>query len=367
VAQDGPSTRSVFEQLAREQLVDPAWADTLTTALAEQPTPTPWFVRGMVGVGAWLAAILLVIFVGGLGFMTGAAGFIFLGLASMAGACAARYRFDGDFPTQMALAVSLAGQGLFVTGLFQTATFDDFEVVLWSLIVINAILVAVFPDKTHRFLSVALIVGPLTIWLYIREVHDLLAVLGPALAALFMWLLAKEPAFVSQGWHDALTPIRAGILFSAFGVTMMSTIYVLPQFVQEGFQFYPRPWLSTVLYGAMLLLAERQVLANVFGGAASTFAMGVYISTAIVAVAAWPAPGMILSLLVIVIASVHGLAVYRGAGIAFLAVFTTAFFYGIDVGMLTKSASLIATGVVVLACRWLFLRSVAATGGMSDA
>ena len=59
------------------------------------------------------------------------------------------------------------------------------------------------------------------------------------------------------------------------------------------------PWLSTALYAAMLLLAERQVLASVFGGATSAFAMGVYISTAIVAVAAWPAPGMILSLLVL--------------------------------------------------------------------
>jgi len=290
-----------------------------------------------------------------------------LGLASMAGAGAARYRFDGDFATQMALAVSLAGQGLFIVGLFESQVFDDFELVLWSLIVINAILGVFFPDKTHRFLSVALIVGPATILLYVREVHDLLAVFGPALAALYMWLLAKEPAFVAQGLHDAVTPIRAGVLFSAFGVTMMSTIYVLPQFAQDDFQFYPRPWLSTVLYGAMLLLAERRVLAGVFGGATGVFAMGVYISTAIVVAAAWPAPGMILSLLVIVIASVHGLAVYRGAGIAFLAVFTAAFFYGIDVGMLVKSASLIATGIIVLACRWLFLHTVAAPGEVADA
>ena len=45
VAQDSPSTRSVFEQLAREQLVDPAWSDTLTEVLAGEPTPTPWFVH----------------------------------------------------------------------------------------------------------------------------------------------------------------------------------------------------------------------------------------------------------------------------------------------------------------------------------
>jgi len=148
---------------------------------------------------------------------------------------------------------------------------------------------------------------------------------------------------------------------------MMSTFYVLPQFVDEGFQFYPRPWLSTALYGAMLLLVERRVLEDIFGGATSTFAMGVYIATAIVVVAAWPAPGMILSLLVIVIASAHGLPVYRGAGIAFLAVFTIAFFYGIDVGMLEKSASMITTGIVVLVCRRLMLHAAPPAGEVSDA
>jgi len=95
--------------------------------------------------------------------------------------------------------------------------------------------------------------------------------------------------------------------------------------------------------------------------------MGAYVATTLVVAAAWPAPGMILSLLVIVVASAHGLAVYRNAGIGFLAVFTVAFFYGIDVGMLVKSASLIATGIVVLACRWLLLHSDAAAGEVADA
>ncbi len=147
---------------------------------------------------------------------------------------------------------------------------------------------------------------------------------------------------------------------------MMSAFYVLPE-VADEFQFFPRPWIATVLYGAMLILVERKVLATAFGGSMTAFGIAVYVVTAVVVATTWPAPGMILSLLVIVTASVYGLGVYRGAGIAFLAVFTTAFFYGIDTGMLVKSASLIATGLVVLVCRWLFLRTVAAAGGLPDA
>jgi hypothetical protein len=154
-----------------------------------------------------------------------------------------------------------------------------------------------------------------------------------------------------------LMPIRAGVLISAFGCLMLSTIYVLPELVGD-YQFYPRPWISSLLFGALLLYAESRIVGSIYGDAAGARRIAVYALTVIVVLAALPAPGLILSLFVIVISSVHGNSLYRGAGIAFVAVFTAAYFYGIDVGMLVKSASLAGTGIVVLVCRWLFLRSV---------
>jgi uncharacterized membrane protein len=51
-----------------------------------------------------------------------------------------------------------------------------------------------------------------------------------------------------------------------------------------------------------------------------------------------------------------------GAGIAFLVVFIATYFYGIQLSMLTKSVSLVATGVAVLTARWLLLKVMAGPG-----
>lgn len=360
VAPSHPSIGAVFDRLAREELVAPDWDETLSAELAASGPATPWFVRAMIGFGAWLAAILLISFVISISVIATGGGYLVTGFVLMAGACAFRYRFGGDFAKQLALATSLAGQGLFVFGILEGGPGLEFEGVLAVLAAINAILLVVFPDQTHRFVSVVLVVAPFTILLYVWEAQDLVPLLGPALAGLLIVLLEKEAYFAGRGQLGPLGAIRGGVLLSAFGCLMVSTIYVLPEIVGT-FEFYPRPWISSLLLGALLIYALRPVVVTVFGSATGPRALAVYLLTAIVVGLAWPAPGLALSLLVIVAAGVHGKPVYVGAGIAFLAVFTTAYFYGIDVGMLVKSASLIATGAAVLACRWLFLRASGAS------
>ena len=77
--------------------------------------------------------------------------------------------------------------------------------------------------------------------------------------------------------------------------------------------------------------------------------------------------GRLLALLVIAVGMAHGDRAYAGAGIVFLAVFTAAFFSGIDIGMLMKSGALIATGLVTLLARWLFVHATRQASGGSHA
>ncbi len=57
----------------------------------------------------------------------------------------------------------------------------------------------------------------------------------------------------------------------------------------------------------------------------------------------------------IALGAAQGSLVYTGAGLTFLALFTGAYFYGIELSMLMKSATLIATGAVILVSRWCLL------------
>lgn len=92
-----------------------------------------------------------------------------------------------------------------------------------------------------------------------------------------------------------------------------------------------------------------------------------YSFTLLVLVATLNAPGFGLSLLVIAASLLHRGRQYAIAGIGFMLVFTSAFFSGIEVGMLTKSAWLLATGVVLLDCRWWLLRITRDTRELSHA
>ena len=83
--------------------------------------------------------------------------------------------------------------------------------------------------------------------------------------------------------------------------------------------------------------------------------------------AALPAPGILLALVVIALGAAQGSRFYAGAGLMFLAVFVTTFFYGIETSMLTKSITLAATGLVILFGRWLLLALYRRDGGGAHA
>jgi hypothetical protein len=59
----------------------------------------------------------------------------------------------------------------------------------------------------------------------------------------------------------------------------------------------------------------------------------------------------LLALTVVLLGTATGNRSFIGAGIAFLVVFVTAFFYGIEMTMLEKSITLVATGAAVLFAR----------------
>jgi uncharacterized membrane protein len=79
----------------------------------------------------------------------------------------------------------------------------------------------------------------------------------------------------------------------------------------------------------------------------------------VITVSAWAIPGLLLALIVIMLGATSGNRVFIGAGITFLVVFIATYFYGIEVSMLTKSVSLVATGAAVLAARWIILKVTA--------
>ena len=251
-------------------------------------------------------------------------------------------------------------------GVAEAGSFNVFDSVFVTLILTNAILIPIFPDRTHRFLSVLFIVSSTVTLVYVREAQAILPVFGPLLALGVLALLEAETRIVSKGLNEIVTPITVGMLMSALGCLTLSALYVLPQ-VAESFTFYPRPWISTLLLGALLFYVQRDIWSAMFGDPTGSAAVAGYGVTALVIVAAVPAPGLILALFVMALGLVHGNSMYAGAGVVFLVMFIGAYFFGIDATMLTKSVTLVGTGVAILLARRALISLAESSEGSAGA
>ncbi len=339
----------VFGTLAEEGLVSSDWAAEILAETDPGP-PQPWYVRAMVGFGAWIGSLMLIVAIVGTSVATTGGGFIALGLLFISVAVVGRRTAKNDFTRQATIATSLAGQGLFAGGIAAAGSFDEFDSAIVTLILTNALLIRIFPDRTHRFLSVLFIVSAVVTLVYIHEAQAILPLFGPILALGVVVLTQLETRIVSRGLDEILTPVTTGMLMSALGCLMLSTLYVLPA-EAEDFTFYPRPGISSVLLGALLVYVQRDIWSAMFGDPRGNAAMAGYAVTAVVIVVAFPAPGLILALLVMALGLVHGNPMFAGAGVVFLVVFTGTYFYGIDTTMFAKSVTLVATGGAILLAR----------------
>jgi uncharacterized membrane-anchored protein len=361
---DRMTRAQLVEGLRAEGLLSAEAGDEASRMLAEGAPGTPWYVRAMVGLGAWLASLLLIGFVAGISLATD--GVTVVGLLLVAAAVVLRRQTENDFVVQSTLAASLAGQALFMFGIAQLVPGDAVEVACSVLVAMSIVLFVIFPDPIHRVISVLLAVGALTLLLYASEAQALVPVLGPALAAALVGVNRNRAGLTAGGRGHLVPPLENGLMLAGFGCLLLSTVYLLPEL--GAFSFYPRPWVSTLLLGALLLYLGRRILPAWAGDSTrdmtrdTTRAAGPVVGVLLVGIiaAAWNAPGLLLALIVLLLGVSSGNRFFTGAGLVFLAAFLALWFYGIEVSLLVKSITLVASGVVVLLTRWLLMRLLSA-------
>ena len=347
------SLQQVVDGLQSEGLLS---GDSLTKSeafLEEIGAVQPWYIRAMVGFGAWLASLLLIGFVASIGFAAEIA-FLFVGAGLIVGAIFIRRASDNDFLVQSTLACSLAGQALLAYGIVAVNNGDEFQGVLSVVAVISIVMFFVFPDRIHRVLSVLIATTSLSILLYSWRLNAIVPVLGPTFAAALIFLYQRQGTFIEGGTGHLIRPLMTGLMLSAFGFLLLSTVYLLPE-LGADVSIYPRPWISTILLGALFVYVGTRMWPQLAGDSSTVGAATFYGLMILVVAAAWAVPGLLLALIVTILGASSGNRIFTGAGIAFLVVFIAAYFYGIETTMLTKSITLIGTGSAVLIARWLIL------------
>lgn len=342
------SVQYVFEKLQQEGELEQDWQDKLDLAIEQSSDVQPWYVRGMIGFGAWLASLLLIISIlAGLGTYQNDIVAMTTGLVIVAMATVLRRLSVHDFATQMTLAFCLAGQGLFLFGLYEQ--WHDFENVLYAVVLTQPLMIMVYPDKIFRFLSVLFCVQAIVLLLFKWNAQEWLHILMFGL--LLAFLLQEKNAFllVARGWYERLVPIAYGLLTAALAILMLSTVYILPE-LSTRTQFFPYPWLSALLSGPLLIAVIACSLRR--QNADQTVWLSCMTMAVLFVLASLQMPGLVVACLLVLLGYERSLRPVLAIGIVFLVVFLTTWFYGLEVSLPAKSISLVSSGALLVLFRY---------------
>jgi hypothetical protein len=348
------SWNEIVEQLGAEPAAaaGPQAAPTFDATL--RSPPTPWFVRALIGAGAWIAALFVL---GAIAVaMHGEEGLLPLGALALGAGIVMLRLATGEFVRQLGLSTSLAGQGALAVGLADALGTSAF---LAASLVAEAILVAVVAYPVHRFFSAVLAVLAgiaLVAQLGLPAPLDLSA-LALAAGAAVMWL--HQPRRLRRAGLDPWAPVAHALVLSLLALLLAG--------LADG--------------GAVL----RSLLDKPAGlGRLASAGLGlgvVMLALAISAEAGVPRPTPLraaalagLALLGFVTPRVPGVAaaagvlllglhrrnsLLLGVAIVFLIAFLGLLYYDLETTLLAKALHLMTAGAVLVAAAWLLHRQEA--------
>lgn len=322
-----------------------------------------WFVRVMLGISGWIAASFLLGFLAaGLSFVIEeAVAAITVGALFMAAAYLLfRFMARNDFFTQFALALSFAGQALFMFGLFQLLKPEE-SLLWWIIAAMQGLLALLMPSFIHRVWSAWAAVTALVLALAIMGAFHLAAGIVAATVAL-IWL--NELRWPAHG--ELIRPIGYGVTLALLQIegqgSSPAELLSLLAGRGESLATWLQPWLGELLTGVALLVVVWQLLGRIHPPVLPRNRVAVLLATVIIAALSLKAPGIAAGLMVVLLGFAGGNRALLGVGIAALLFYISIYYYQMETTLLVKSGVLALTGLVLLTVRWWLLRSVGNSG-----
>ncbi|GIK98890.1 MAG: hypothetical protein BroJett029_30990 [Alphaproteobacteria bacterium] len=326
--------------------LDAAAAAAALAAADPQQRP-PVYIQALLGVGAWISALLMV------GFVLLMIGLVMGGdttdqmpvTVAMGVVCFAvavglrRAGGAGAFRLQLASALSIAGVGLAAAAV---AVYTD-SFAAGAAVAASGTAAATMEgrDRPTQFLSAALAVGLAFAALALDAVPyltDIAALLGAAGVALTLWPPRRDMA-----------PLAAVLLLALPCLMAVGDSGVLAGAGAEG-EGVPARLIAAALIVGLLVLHRR------LGGRAGIDAIAGAQIAAIVAVCALLPPGGSAALMLMMLAFVTGARGLAALAVLLQVYFVWRFYYDLQVTLLEKSLILMAMGAVLLGIYALILR-----------
>jgi Domain of unknown function (DUF4401) len=345
-----PTTlRTIINELVGQNLLPAEATEQITQTLTISPEkmPTPWFINTLIGISAWLAVIPLLVFLFLIQLTNTAVSAIEVGIIFMVGTVSFRlfYKEDTLFLAQFALALNLTGQLLFMGGLWVQT---DMLMAALASSVLELFLFNFYQSNIIRFTSVLIFIASLIVLLhelhFYQGIH--FVILATALGSLWCWLKESHHQ-LSEIMVELYPPLGYGLVIALFIMLLPSGLIGVPGIPLITWSF------STVGLVMLLLGLESILLHNHNFSLASANGIILLGGTFLIGLLFYQAPGIIATIIVMVLGFQRGNRVLMGSATLFFTVFLVAYYYHLELTLLMKSITLVSSGSALLGLRWL--------------
>lgn len=335
----------VLNTLSQKNLLDSSPHPKLEAALLEAAAEddTPWYIKTVLGISAWLSALLFFFVLIQLDLLSEDIHYLITGILLITLSLILRLNVASDFLIQLAFALSLAGQAAFAGGLYEASGNPQ---ITWMVVAImEVVLIIIYPDFVHRFMATVLTCMAFVLLIYELEWSLLIHVLAIVLTIMAIYLWLNESKFIARNQGGLFRPIGYGIAFSVLGLGVLSAISEIEVF--HSWWIYSMVLIGGILFTAYHILDSLDI--SVFKG----FGLGLLIGIVLLLIPLMQAPGIAASVLVLCLGYYRGNRILVGLCLISLALFLSRFYYSLDFTLLAKSYMLMSSGVIFLVFRRL--------------
>jgi hypothetical protein len=354
--------RTLVDDLVNQKLLEPLTAAQLSDELATSSTqsPTPWFINLLIVISAWLSVIPFLIFLYAAN-LVGSSTIIDMGIGIflLVATTFLHYVHSKNlFFNQLALALNLVGQTLFIVSLLLET--QDITIVALATLGLQIVLMGVYQDSLLRFLAILIATIAILVIIYEYDSFPAIHALIFLTAAGAAWCWIRESRHLTHNIMASLyQPLGYGFVIALQTVLIFS---ILPNMDLIPVLSW---WWSALGLTIILLIVEYLVLLKNDIQIHSVTSYAIFASTLIVAFLLSTGPGIIAAIIVLLLGFQRGNRLLMGIAFIFLTIFLVAYYYHLDITLFLKSITLISSGLVLLALRFMFKHVLPLTEGGS--
>jgi hypothetical protein len=352
-----PSVREVLVRVSAGGVLTPAAEEAARAALTRMTSgQMPWFLRVLIGAGAWigasflLSAILSLILLASGEQMNSAA--IVIGIVFIAGSIPFRQRVTSPFLTQLALVVSSTGQILVIGGVGAEGS----SVLAGSIaaIITSLVLIVGFPDRVQRFSATLVIFGALTVIVIEYKIPHGMEALALLAIALMVGLWRFTPRALVEAHAALVEPMVYGLAIVVIGILITHSAILLGE-------IFEMRWATLGIaaiagFNIALLAMTVSIFLEHDVPLTRPDALGALAGLVLLGAITRSTPGVVTTLLMLVLGFDRRARGLIALAVTFFLAFGAAFYYDLRITLLQKSGILVLSGAVCLAA-WAVVRA----------